>query len=109
MPGEVQQLTPDDLEKLEVFPLPESGRITLLRNRADNEYLLDCSDVSGTDLKRMENFYERMEGAFHSFRFESRTHKFPHCRFAQGAVNFVWNRNSCGVRLGLVVLPPYTT
>lgn len=107
MPDEVQQYTSDDLEKLDVFPLPVSGIITLKQTGAD-QYLIDCTNVSGADIKRMEDFYERMKGALHSFRYESSSHRLPHCRFGQGTVEFIQHApDRCSVRFTLVILPPY--
>jgi hypothetical protein len=109
MPGEVRQLTMDELEKLEEFPLPQSGTVRLTRQRSD-EYVLDCTGLSGADLKRLQDFYERMGGAFHAFCYTSGSQQFPHCRFGQGSVGFIQHGpNDCSVRFMLVVLPPYTT
>jgi hypothetical protein len=109
MPGEIKQLTTDELARLETFPLPISGKVTLVRLGGDR-YILDCAAVSGADLKRLEDFHERMKGGLYAFRYESRTDHFPHCRFGDGSVTFFQNApNRCSVRLPIVVLPPYKT
>lgn len=106
MPGEVKQLTPDELAKLEVLPLPESGfRLAL---SGGHQYLLDCYNITGADLKRLEDFWERMKGGLYAFRFESETHRFPHCRFDQQEARFMCHApNRCSVRFVLQALPPY--
>jgi hypothetical protein len=109
MPGEVKQLTADELAKLEVFPLPATGTVTLVQNGA-HQYLLDCSNVSGADLKRLEDFWERMKGGLYAFRYESKTHRFPHCHFSQDTAHFLQHApNRCSAQFALEVLPPYTT
>ena len=70
MPGEIRQWTPDELAKFEPFPLPASGRVTLAPIAGDR-YLIDCANVSGADLKRLEDFWNRMKGGFYPFRYES--------------------------------------
>jgi hypothetical protein len=109
MPGQIRQWTPDELAKFEVFPLPASGRVTLSPITADR-YLVDCANVSGADLKRLEDFWNRMKGGFYPFRYESRTHRFPHCHFSQETAHFVVHGpNRCGVQFVVEVLPPFET
>ena len=109
MPGQIRQCTPDELAKFEVFPLPTSGRVALVPIAAD-QYLIDCADVSGADLKRLEDFWNRMEGGFYPFRYESKPHRFPHCHFRQDTASFVVHGpNRCGVKFVLEVLPAYET
>jgi hypothetical protein len=103
MPGQIKQLTSDELAKLEIFPLPVSGKVVLVSVGGD-QYILDCTDVSGADSKRLEDFHERMKGGLYTFRFESKTHHFPHCHFGNSSVTFFCNApNRCGVQLPIEV------
>jgi len=109
MPGQIRQWTPAELANFETFPLPVSGTVRLFES-GEHRYILDCIDLSGEDLKRLENFHERMKGGFHPFRYKSTTDQFPHCHFGGGAVNFLVNGpNRCSVRFTIEALPPYTT
>jgi hypothetical protein len=82
VPGEIRQPTADDLEKLEAFPFPASGRV-FIRQVSSDRYILDCSDLTLADLQTLEGFFCRMGGRFRAFRFLSKDgrHHFPHCRF----------------------------
>lgn len=99
MPGEVMPLTQDELAQLEVCPVPSTGMVSFEQS-GPNQYLLDCRDVSGKDMKRLQDFFDRMKGSFHSFRYESRTHQFSCCRFGRGPVRFLYHApNRCSVQL----------
>ncbi len=109
MPGELKQLTPDELAKLEVFPLPVSGTVTLEQTAVDR-YVLDFVNITGSDLKRLEDFWERMQGGLYAFRYESKTHRFPHCRFRHDTADFrITAPNKGQVHFALEVFPPYKT
>ena len=109
MPGEIRQWTLDELAKFESFPLPASGRVTLAPIAADR-YLIDCADVSYADLKRLEDFWKRMNGGLYPFRYESETHRFPHCHFIQDTAHFVTHAtNRCSVQFAIEVLAPHET
>ena len=109
MPGEIRKWTPDELAKFEAFPLPASGRVTLAPIAAER-YRIDCANVSGADSKRLEDFWNRMNGGLHAFRYESKTHRFPHCHFMQDSANFVTHApNRCSVQFVIEVLSPYET
>ena len=109
MPGQIRQWTPDEVAKFEAFPLPVSGRVTLAPIINDR-YLVDCANVSGNDLKRLEEFWNRMEGGIYPFRYESKTYRFPHCCFCQDTARFiVHGPNRCRAQFVVEVLPPYET
>jgi hypothetical protein len=109
MPGEIKPLTADELANLEVFPLPASGSVTLAPIRP-YQYLVDCANVSGADIKRLEEFWNRMKGGLYPFRYQSRTHRFPHCHFRQDTAHFVTHApNRCSVQFAIEALPPYET
>ncbi len=109
MPGEVKQLTTDELAKLEAFPLPTQGTV-VLKTQGIDRYVLECSNITGADLKRVEEFVERMQGGLYAFRYESRTHRFPQCRFVQDEFQFSCDGpNRCRTRLAFEVFPPHAT
>ena len=108
MPGQIKQLTPDELAKLETFPFPVSGTVRMLEGGERNHYLFECIGVTGADSMRLQEFCDRINGS--PFRFESATHRFPHCCFGNGTMIFTVNGpNRCSVQLLIDVLPPYTT
>jgi hypothetical protein len=107
MPGEIQQWTPEEIAKFEVLPVPSSGKVTLTPV-SDHRYLLDCANVSGADVKKLEEFWNGMMDGFHPFRYQSATHHFPHCVFRQPAAHFVTHApNRCSVQFAIETLPPY--
>lgn len=107
MPGEIRQWTSDEMAKFEAFPLPASGKITLTTVGA-HKYLVDCANVSGADLKKLEEFWNRMHGGLYPFRYESNAHRFRHCVFKQDEAHFVTHApNRCSVQFAIEALPPY--
>jgi hypothetical protein len=109
MPGQIRQWTSDELANFDAFPLPGSGSVTLA-SIGSNQYLIDCANVNAVDIKRLKDFWNRMKGGLYPFRYQSRTHGFPHCHFRQDTAHFVTHApNKCSVQFAIEVLPPYET
>jgi hypothetical protein len=47
MPGQIRQLTPDELAELETFPLPASGKVRMWEGGERNHYIFECIGVTG--------------------------------------------------------------
>ena len=108
MPGEVRQPTLDDLEKLELFPSPASGRV-FIQQVASDRYILNCTDLTLADLQLLEGFFCRMGGRFRAFRFVSKDGqlRIPHCRFDSDSADFHRDAPDRGSAMLAIKVLPY--